>query len=274
MGNEDLGNYCFAIGSYPNAFRYYSNMREFCTTPRHIAVVTLKLLYVSIAQRNWSVTQSYRLKMNGIGLRDDERTTKFDPLLNACMGLAYLNLSAYRDAAETFLHVDPGYLTPEPQAGIVFQRQVLTPNDIAVYGGLCALATMDRNELQRRVLENQPFRQFLELESHLRRAISMFCSSKYSGCLSILDAYAHDYNIDLYLQDHFSNLYRMVRSKCIVQWFSAFSVVTLDEMVKSFPPQEASTIEDELENMIKSGQLDARIDLVDRVCATWIFSSG
>jgi COP9 signalosome complex subunit 1 len=94
----------------------------------------------------------------------------------------------------------------------------------------------------------------------------MFCASKYTGCLGILESYMEDYLLDMYLQDHFLNLYRQVRSKCIVQWFSAFSVVTWEEIEKAFPQKLlGGSIEQELEAMIKSGELDARIDLVDKV---------
>jgi COP9 signalosome complex subunit 1 len=172
---------------------------------------------------------------------------------------------SYKDAAVSFINVGPGYMTPDAQAGIVFQRAVLTPNDVAVYGGLCALATMDRSELQRRVLENSSFRQFLELEPHIRRAISLFCASKYTACMEILESYQVDYMLDYFLQNHFMRLYWMVRSKSIVQWFSAFSVVTLDELAKAFPATQGRRIVDELVDMIRAGQLDARIDLVENL---------
>jgi COP9 signalosome complex subunit 1 len=267
MGNEDLGNHYFAIGDLSASFKAYSRMREFCTTPKHIAEMTLKLLHVSIAQANWVIANSYNLKISALNLKEEERA-KYLPILHACSGLANLQQGNYRDAAVSFLAVDPSYMTPEQHAGIVFQRQVLTPNDIAVYGGLCALATMDRSELQRRVLDNTSFRQFLELEPHIRRAITMFCSSKYSNCLSKLAEYTADYLLDFYLSDHFPKLFGQIRSKSIVQWFSAYSVVTLEELEKAFPvrPGNEGTIVNELARMIRDGTLDARIDFVDKVC--------
>lgn len=46
--------------------------------------------------------------------------------------------------------------------GSSFDR-VLAPEDIAVYGGLCALATFSREEMKRRVLDNASFKNFLDL---------------------------------------------------------------------------------------------------------------
>jgi COP9 signalosome complex subunit 1 len=265
MGQEDLGNHYCAVGDMSNAFKAFSKMREFCTTSKQIAQMYFKLLYVCVFQRNWVIAQSYQLKMQALQASDVEKA-QYDPIFAACVGLAQLAQSNYRQAAVAFLGVDHSYTTPDPQAGIVFQRQVISPNDVAVYGGICALATMDRAELQRRILDNSSFRPILELEPHIRRAISMFCASKYTSCLGILESYMADYLLDMYLQDHFVNLYRLVRSKCLVQWFSAFSKVTWDEIEKAFPQKlTGMRIEEELEGMIKSGELDARLDLVDKV---------
>ncbi|KAF2427401.1 COP9 signalosome-like protein complex subunit 1 [Tothia fuscella] len=270
MGTEDLGNHFITIGNFGDAYRSYNRMREHCTTSKQIAQMTFKLLYLSTLQRNWGATQSYQLKMSALQLPDKDRA-EYDPIMEACSGLAHLSQGQYREAAIAFLKVDQSYTTPIKQAGITFQREVISPNDVAVYGGLCALAKMDREELQRRVLDNSSFRPLLELEPHIRRAISMFCASKYTGCLEILESYQADYLLDLYLQDHFLNLYKAVRAKCIIQWFSAFSVVTWSEIEKAFPQKlEGMSIEDELKKMIMEDGLDARLDLVDKllICPT------
>jgi COP9 signalosome complex subunit 1 len=266
MGQEDIGNHYFQIADYNNSFRAFSRMREYCTTSKQIAQMTFKLLHVCIFNNNWVVAHSYQQKVQTLQVGDEEKA-KYDPVLAACVGLAHLRQDHYVDAANAFLSVNHSYIIPEPQAGICFQREVISPNDVAVYGGLSALATMNRATLQRRVLENATFRPILELEPHIRRAITMFCASKYTGCLNILESYMADYLVDLYLQDHFVRLYRLVRSKCIVQWCSAFSKVTWAEIENAFPSKlvDGSEIQLELESMILNGELDARIDLVDKV---------
>lgn len=37
----------------------------------------------------------------------------------------------------------------------VYSLQLLSPSNVAVYGGLCALATFDRQELQRNVISSR-----------------------------------------------------------------------------------------------------------------------
>lgn len=264
MGNEDLGHFFYDKGDYGNAHKAYLKMREHCTSNKHLADMTLRLVYVSIAQKSWLSVQSNLAKVDAAQLKGEERT-KLEPLVSACTGLAHMAIGNYREAASNFLTTSPAYLTAEPAANITWQKEVISGNDVAVYGGLCALASMDRTALQNKVLGNTEFRNFLELEPHIRRAITLFCNSKYSACLEVLEGYRNDYLLDVYLSKVLNIIYGRIRTKSIVQYFIPFSCVTLDEMASKFPAAGSLTIEQELEEMINSDTLDARIDLVDRL---------
>lgn len=269
MGQEDLGTHFLAISNFDASSKAYQKMREYCTTPKHIAEMTTKLIYIAINSTQWILAYSNAQKLRSLSLRPEDKA-RFDPVAQACLGLASLGQTNYRGAASSFLHVDPTYSNVGVVAGLDFSRAVLTANDIAVYGGLCALASMDRQELQTSVLDNAEFRNFLELEPHIRRAISFFCGGKYSQCLSTLEAYRNDYLLDLFLSKHVNRLYQMIRSKSIVQYFVPFSSVTLSALAAAFPrPGSANTtpelMEEELVDMIQRGLLNARIDTVDQV---------
>jgi COP9 signalosome complex subunit 1 len=273
MGNEDLGNHYYSIGDLNNAVKAYGRMRDYCTTPAHIASTSFRMIQVAIEQGNWLAVQAQVHKIRNLQMKTDD-AARNRPKTQAAMGLYQMCTGEYREAATSFLATDPS-LTDT-------YNEVLSSNDVAVYGGLCALASMDRHELQTKVLENASFRNFLELEPHIRRAISFFCSSKYAQCLDILEAYRADYLLDIYLQAHVPNIYRRIRTKSIVQYFAPFSRVTLDAMAQTFgttatphqielawQPNGATTqpqsIEDELISLIEKGILKAKIDLEARV---------
>lgn len=259
MGNEDLGDHFHDTGDLFAATKAYGRMRDHCTTPAHIASMSFKLIHVAVDRGDWLAVQSAVNKIRNLQSRGEE-AEKHQPKTSAAMGLSQLALASYRDAANSFLATGPGLSDT--------YAEVLTSNDVAVYGGLCALASMDRAELQIRVLENTSFRSFLELEPHIRRAISFFCNSKYNQCLEILDAYRTDYLLDLHLHKHVSTLYSSIRTKSIVQYFAPFSCVTLDAMSATFAAagqRDGKNIEDEIIEMIEQGTLDARIDLEQRV---------
>lgn len=265
MGLDDLGQHYHQIGNFTESVKAYHRERDVCTTAAHVVLMYLHLIQVSIDQANWLAVQS---NIQRIETQKDKYSdsNKLNAKLPAALGIALLCSGNYRNAAENFLKVDPRMVSaklddPEDEESY---NEVLTPNDVAVYGGLCALATMDRNELQNRVLEDSSFRNYLELEPHIRRAISFFVSSKYSSCLSILDAYKPDYLLDIHLHKHLDHLYSQIRSKAIQQYFIPFSCVTLSAFATAFNTDE-ELIELELSALIKRGDLDGRIDLVGKV---------
>lgn len=264
MAYEDLGKHFFKTGDYPEAYKAFYRMREQRSNPSHEVDGYLRSVFVTIAQRTWHAVQTQLAKVDSPSLKADD-ASKLDPIISVCSGLAYMSAGQYREAARQFLKTNYSYVSADKIAGIQFQREVITGNDVAVYGGLCALASMDRPDLQKNVLANTEFRQFLELEPHIRRAISLFCGNKYSACLEVLEQYRVDYLLDLYLQPCLRDLYTKIREKSIMQFFIPFSCVTLDEMARAFRSSEDISIEDELTEMIQSGMLNARIDLVDRV---------
>lgn len=265
MGNEDLGAHYHAVGDLASATKAYGRMRDYCTTPAHIASTSFRVIEVAIDHNNWLAVQSSVHKIRNLQLRAEDQA-KSQPKAQAAMGLSLLHGGEYRDAAISFLNTDP-------TLGDRY-NEVLTSNDVAVYGGLCALASMEREDLQSKVLDSSSFRNFLELEPHIRRAITFFCSAKYAPCLDILEAYRADYLLDLHLQRHVPKLYDLIRTKSIVQYFAPFSCVTLDSMARIFANSTSTStatsisskpIEDELVELIATGILKAKIDLEHRV---------
>ncbi|KAL2862073.1 26S proteasome subunit RPN7-domain-containing protein [Aspergillus pseudodeflectus] len=267
MGNEDLGQHYHQTGELGSAFKAYSRMRDFCTTTSHIASMLFKIISVSIERADWLSVQSNVHRLRGLQSKPDDEQAKNAPKISAALGLAQLNSGSYLEAATSFL-------ATEPTLGDSY-NEVLSSNDVAVYGGLCALASMDRNELQRRVLDNNSFRNFLELEPHIRRAISFFCNSKFRPCLEILEAYRADYLLDIHLQRHVQTLYTRIRTKSIQQYLVPFNRVSLQSMAKIFvletpanqsnPTDLNSAFVQELIGLIQDGTLDSRIDLEKHV---------
>lgn len=268
MGNEDLGLHYHKTGDLNSASKAYGRMRDFCTTATHIAQTASKIIDVAVEQRNWMAVQSQLVKIQALQMRPDE-ATRHQSLVPAISGLQRMCNGEYKDAAVNFLDCDPA---TSDQLG-----RTLSANDIAVYGGLCALASMSRSELQARVLDNATFRGFLELEPHIRRATSFFVACKYTQCLEILESYRNDYLLDLYLQQHVDRIYRRIREKSIVQYFEPFGTVRLENMEKVFGEaavktamhngatngvtQVSAALLEELAGLIESEKLNARLDL-------------
>ncbi|KAK2875021.1 hypothetical protein FQN49_001840 [Arthroderma sp. PD_2] len=270
MGNEDLGHHYHRIGDLTAASHAFTRMRDFCTTTSHIASMLFKNIIVAVDRSDWLGVQANVHRLRSLQFKPEDEAKSKAKLL-ASLGLSQLATGSYLEAATTFLSTDSAL-------GDNY-KEVISPNDVAVYGGLCALASMDRLDLVKHVLENKSFRNFLELEPHIRQAISFFCSSKFRLCLDILEAYRTDYLLDLHLQKHVRTLYMRIRTKSIQQYIIPYSRVTLDGMAKVFSPKEQIRNEQGLVNtngpfvseliiLIQNETLKARIDFEKGVIVT------
>ncbi|KAI1374687.1 26S proteasome subunit RPN7-domain-containing protein [Hypoxylon crocopeplum] len=259
IGHRDLGEHLESIGDLNAASDTYFKMRPDASTQSHILDVGKHVISVLVQKRDWAGVLTNVGKVLGPNMRSttsEERNAE-QPYQKMVCGLAHLGSGVYYEAARCFLQAG------DPNVCQIY-NDVASPNDVATYGGILALASMDRKELQSRVLDNSSFRNYLELEPHIRKAVSMFVNGRYSACLEILESYRNDYLLDIYLQKHVSTLFSQIRSKCIVQYFMPFSCVTLDTMNKAFA-KPGQSIDAELIGMIKSGVLNARINTIDKL---------
>ena len=264
MGYDDQGRHFHQIGNLSEAAKAYSKEREYCQLPSHIAIMIFRLINVYVDQESWLSVESNVQKLRSLTQKPGE-AEKTGAKLSAVMGLAQLADKNYEAAAYSFLHCDPRMLQArldDPNDEESY-NEVLTPNDIATYGALCALASMEREELQSRVLDNSSFRSYLELEPQLRRAVSSFVAGKYSACLGILESHRVDYLLDVHLSRHFIDLFTRIRNKAIIQYFVPFSCVTFKALASAFNTNE-ETIVQSLGDLIRSDVLSARLDIENR----------
>ncbi|KAI1453590.1 26S proteasome subunit RPN7-domain-containing protein [Annulohypoxylon moriforme] len=257
IGHRDLGEHLESIGDLTAASEYYIKMRPDASTQSHIQDVGKHVVGILLQKKDWAGLLANVNKVLAVNVSNNDELNAELPYQKIVSGLANLGLGKFCDAARQFLQVGEA-------SSCHRYNDTVTPNDIATYGGLLALASMDRKQLQSRVLDNASFRSFLELEPHIRKAVSMFVNGRYSSCLEIIDSYANDYLLDIYLQKHAATLFSQIRSKCIVQYFLPFSCVTLESLNATFA-KPGESIEQELVKMIKDGALNARINTIDKL---------
>ena len=285
----DTGNsQSFNVSGYNAAAQAFSKMRDYCVTPTHLNGLYLRMMYTTVLQAvhaqafhypantHYSalLANSTRLKNSG---SKEEEMKQLIPIHHVSAGIAHLGQGEYRHAAVSFMSTPFEF----HNSGIVlnqnFERTVANGNDIAIYGGLCALATMSREELVEDVLGG-PFRAFLELEPHMRKAIGLYTTAKYQACQDTLRRYYSDWTLDIFLGakssntsgTHVDRLFAKIRERSITAYFSSFSEVSLAALAATFPPSSTSApspdaMEVEILGMIESGMLDARLDVVNGI---------
>lgn len=244
-GHDDLGDHYLDMGDLSNALKCYSRSRDYCTSGKHVLNMCLNVIKVSIQLQNWSHVLTYVTKAQGTPefVANNNTGTK----LLCAAGLADLASKKYKSSAKNFLVANFDHFNTDT-------GDLLSPSNVAVYGGLCALATYDRNELFKDVISSAAFKLFLELEPQLRDAITKFYNSMYARCLSILDEIKDNLLLDIYLAPHVSNLYNLIRNRALVQYFSPYLSADMNRMAIAFNTN-VILLEDELMHLILDGQI-------------------
>ncbi|CAB4300280.1 unnamed protein product [Prunus armeniaca] len=229
MGYNDFGDFYYAHGQLGDAFKIIIEMSQFA----HVSS------YVSKAEQS---------------------PEALDPVtvakLRCAAGLAHLEAKKYKLAARKFL--ETGH-----ELGNHY-NEVIAPQDVATYGGLCALASFDRMELKNKVIDNLNFRNFLELVPEVRELINDFYSSHYASCLDYLGNLKANLLLDIHLHDHLETLYGQIRHKALIQYTHPFVSVDLHMMASAFKT-DVSGLEKELEALITDNQVQARIDSHNKI---------
>lgn len=243
-GHDDLGDHYLAIGDLSNALKCYSRARDYCTSGKHVVNMCLNVIKVSVYLKNWSHVLSYVVKAEStpefVEANGKEANAVTVTRLKCTAGLAELVTRDYKAAAKHFLLANIDHCD---------FADLLSPNNVAVYGGLCALATFDRQELQKHVIGNSSFKLFLELEPQVRDIIYKFYESKYAACLRLLDEIRDNLRLDVYIAAHVNALYTQIRNRALIQYFSPYLSADMERMAVAFNRSVA-----ELENEV-SGEL-------------------
>ncbi|KAK7292596.1 hypothetical protein RJT34_15447 [Clitoria ternatea] len=253
MGYNDFGDFYYAHGQLGEAFKSYVRTRDYCTTSKHIIHMCMSAILVSIEMGQFPHVTSYVSKA-------EQAPEALDPItvakLRCAAGLANLEAKKYKLAARKFLETGP-------ELGCHY-NEVIASQDVATYGGLCALATFDRAELKSKVIDNSNFRNFLELVPEVRELINDFYSSHYASCLEYLGNLKANLLLDIHLHDHVETLYDHIRHKALIQYTHPFVSVDLNMMANAFKTTVAG-LEKELEALITDNQIQARIDSHNKI---------
>lgn len=258
-----LAEFHWERGELKDAWRRVARSREFCSGGRQHTQVCLMLIELSVDLREWgSVRDAISRAEHTVMSSDGEHGGGLDPLfhakLRAAGGLAHLAEGRYAEAARSFTSVSTE-LTGQ-------FASVVSAEDIALYGGLLGLATMDRAGLHAHVIDG-PFKGRLELVPNMREALRHYSKAEYGACLSLLQtAVLPDLLIDIHLHAHAPILLGMISDRCMVQYFRPYSSVSLAKMGAVFGC-DADEMMSAVSRLVASGGVDgsglgegARID--------------
>ncbi|KAI8640945.1 26S proteasome subunit RPN7-domain-containing protein [Parasitella parasitica] len=262
MCHIKLGDYFYKKGDLPSAMKNYVRTRDYCMTSQNVVDMCLNTIKVYLDDCNFShVVQTYISRAESTPNIPDKTNTMSK--LKCCQVLSLLGRSEYPNR----YHSVASALLEVSFDSVSSFSDIMSANDVAIYGGLCALVFYDRRQLQAQVLNNSNFKHFLVLEPMLLELIEAFYQSRYATCFELLEKYRHILRLDMYLEPHLDNLLHLVREKAMIQYCIPYSIVDMTKMAQAFNI-EVSVLENDLVSLIRKNKISARIDNHKKILCT------
>lgn len=262
VAHTNLGDFWFDRGDVSAALKCYTRARDYCSTPELTRLWCLNVIKCHIANEQFHSIASYVAKaenQESAERRGPVETSK----LKVCSALAHMHSRSTGKDHKNFRFAAKAFLAVSAQMGDAFNT-VVAPEDVAIYGGLCALATLDRAELNTGVVKNAAFKQFLEKVPEMNEILLDFKNSRYASMLKHMEVLKTSALLDLHMARHVETLYRLIRNRAMVQYFTPYSAVNLHQMAVAFD-RDVATLEKELSTLISEGLISARIDSHNKV---------
>lgn len=287
---RELGAHYRKTGDLANAHRAFSKAREYATTALHIAELSLATLDLAFDTENFKLARSNVTKAQvaldtlagSLELKDGKTkagpnphsNTSFsgsditDPTgkelhrwnekVNIVNGITLLAQGEFSKATTAFLRLGR-------EVGDNTGKDLLaTTSDIVVYTTLCALASLDRQQLKDRVIDNLELRSLMETDPQLRQILIFFRENRYRQVFQYLQDCLPIYQTDLYLAEQIDRLMMLIQERAIVQYFSPFSLATLSKASEVFG-WPVAVLQQRLIQCIQAGSLKAQLDLTSGV---------
>lgn len=246
LSYNDIGDLHYQRGNLPETMKSYLRTRDYCTTPKHNLDMWVRLISVSIDSGQFGNVNFYITKAENAG-GDGAGCAK----IKAAGALVLLVEGQYKLAARKFLEV--GW-----ELGGTFSS-IIAAEDIAVYGTLTALASLDRNEIRKKMLDNSVFKSFLELAPNMRKLVNDFFMGKYGDCLTYLKEIQSELLLDIHLSKHANTLISKITERIILQYFSPYSSVDMNRMAETLN-MNIGMLEKTVAALISNDKMLARID--------------
>jgi COP9 signalosome complex subunit 1 len=248
---NDLGDFYLERGNLVEAIKSYARTRDFSSMPKHTDEYCLNLVITSIGMDKIMNIANY------IGKIDDPDTSPaVKDKLRIAKALFYLHQSNFEQSARTFLSITSC-------ENIIYQfPQVISTHDIAIYTTLCSLATFNRNQIRKLLLENREFKSILDCVPLTRILLNEFLEGRYSSVIEKINHFQHTLLCyDLYFSRHIEKILQLIRNHLVITYLTPFSSVHLQDMCQVFNLTQ-DEIEDILCFLISSSQLHGKIDIL------------
>jgi len=243
--HTNLGIFLHNRGDLNGSLKQFMLARDHYNTSSEMAESSLKAIVVAFDLKNF-------FQVNSLLNKIDQRTCD-GYLLSQCSAahaLLMLRRKDFKQAAFTFSQVSSDIGNS--------LNALLCAEDVAIYGTLCALAYLSREEAKGMLCDSN-FRNFIDLVPTLSEMVSGFFHGRYGAVISWLQLNRSRMLLDFHMGDFVDEIFDIIQNRCVLQFVTPYLTVSLVSMADAFAlsvPQMETTIA----SLISNGSLNARID--------------
>lgn len=173
----EAAEYCVSSGNFNTAISRYIEAKSYAGDTQMLLDINLKIMVTSIKSGQFGHVKSEA--SHALSSEEVYKDNTFRSKVLCCLALYNLYNGRYEMAVHHFMDC---HFSVYNAFG-----EILSGADIALYGGLCALASYSRMQLKKRVLDNAEFKRFLELQPKVGALIQGFYDSEYGKVMSGLN---------------------------------------------------------------------------------------
>ncbi|KAF5099591.1 hypothetical protein D0Z00_001601 [Geotrichum galactomycetum] len=250
---EQLAELAFAAGEYSDAQSYISQQRDILMEADDSQIV-LKLAMITYFAGRETSARAYTEKLAPTLVEKTGlfKETPFATRVGAMLGMLYFKHGHIRQAVALLLNLAPSQIEKI--------SDITTSEDIATYIALGALATFSRAELSYLSKSDSMFILLTEqARQNFSDLIALLLNSKFTELFKQLNRYKTDYLLDPVLYSTLDDLLYRIHVRCLVQYLSVFSTVSLVEMAQAFD-LSVEELEDQITQLIETRSVNVLID--------------
>jgi len=244
---NDIGDFEYARGHLIEAAKAYLRTRDYTSMARHTEDMCVNMVTVYIGLEKMLNIVNFSNKAE-----DADTSVLVRDKLYAAYALVYLSQSDYLEVARKFLNIDGNIIGKFPH--------IISTEDIAIFATICALATFDRTDIRKSLMENRKFKSILEQVPSMRLLVQEFLDRKFSSVRCRLEELRPLLSLDIHFNSHIDKIFKLILDKMIIQYFAPYAKVDLTKMAAELG-LDAKTLEASLFALISKGKLAALIDI-------------
>jgi len=173
--------------------------------------------------------------------------------VQACDALLALTNRDYSGAAHKFAAINSLDFGADGFPGVVL------PREIGVYGTVCALAALDRTELQSQLLHSASFLPFIDANPSVIGMATDFHAGNYAEVLQQVEALQSTMYYDVHMAPHREALTTKIRTHCFTNYIRPFGLLDLNRMAEAFQ-MDIAALEAEVASLVIDKKVEGRID--------------